>query len=250
MTANEKALAVMKESLQSPPSKSKFLAVGVAGGIALAGSAEAALQSLSMELVRSGSEGNSYRLFANLDVGANINSVYGNGQGGLSIATTNGATFYQNANGGPTSGSINSNFFPFVPSMEWDSYVSIGSYNQNGDPFGANNLNNIGIDWPSFESGGTLETDNGTWFVTPGDVQGNELNGQVFLGQFTVRGGKGDASDLVGQMNIQGTDSEGSTWSVVGASWSTAVVPEPSTALLMSLGLTGLAAKRRRRNRS
>jgi hypothetical protein len=36
----------------------------------------------------------------------------------------------------------------------------------------------------------------------------------------------------------------------VYAVWSPTVIPEPSTALLLSLGLTGLAAKGRRRNRS
>ena len=156
---------------------------GAVGGLFLAGTASAALQSVSMDLVAVGDQGYTYRMFANLDAGARVDAVYGNSVGTLSIAAANGATMYQNANGGPTSKEINSNFFPFVPSMEWDSYVSIGALYQNGAPFGENNLNNIGINWSSFEGGGDLVTDNGSWFVTPEDAQGNELNGQVFLGR-------------------------------------------------------------------
>ena len=142
---------------------------GAVGGLVLASTAAmgSPLQGVSMELVNSGDQGKTYRLFANLDAGARIDAVYGNSQGDLFIGTANGATMYQNANGGPTSKEINSNFFPFVPSMEWDSYVSIGAYYQNGAPFGENNLNNIGINWASFEGGGDLVTDNGSWFVTP-----------------------------------------------------------------------------------
>ncbi|MBG84214.1 MAG: hypothetical protein CMJ40_06665 [Phycisphaerae bacterium] len=216
---------------------------GVVGGIALAGSASAALQSLSMELVNSGAEGNTYRLMANLDAGARVDAVYGNSQGALSIAAANGATMYHNANGGPTSKEINSNFFPFVPSMEWDSYVSIGALYQNGAPFGANNLNNIGVDWASWEGGGDLYSDNGSWFVTPDDAQGAELNGQVFLGQFTVQGGLGTSEDLVGQINLQGKDASGETWNAIGASWT--IVPAPGALAL--LGLAGVAGRRRRR---
>ena len=194
-----------------------------------------------MDLVNVGDQGKTYRLFANLDAGARIDAVYGNSVGELSIGTANGATMYQNANGGPTSKEINSNFFPFVPSMEWDSYVSIGAYYQNGAPFGENTLNNIGINWSSFEGGGTLETDNGSWFVTPEDAQGNELNGQVFLGQFTVSGGTGTSADLVGQINLQGKDANGDTWNVIGATW----VPAPGALALM--GVAGLAGRRRRR---
>jgi MYXO-CTERM domain-containing protein len=216
---------------------------GAVGGLFLASAAAmgSPLQGMSMELVNSGDQGNTYRLFANLDAGARIDAVYGNAQGDLFIGTANGGTMYQNANGGPTSKEINSNFFAFVPSLEWDSYVSIGALYQDGSPFGSNNLNNIGINWTSFEGGGDLVTNNGSWFVTPDDAQGNELNGQVFIGQFTVEGGSGDASDIIGQVNLQGKDANGDTWNEVGATW----VPAPGALAL--LGLAGLAGRRRRR---
>ena len=217
---------------------------GAVGGLFLAGTASAALQSVSMDLVAVGDQGYTYRMFANLDAGARVDAVYGNSVGTLSIAAANGATMYQNANGGPTSKEINSNFFPFVPSMEWDSYVSIGAYYQNGAPFGENNLNNIGVDWAAWEGGGDLFADNGSWFVTPDDAQGAELNGQVFLGQFTVQGGNGDASDLVGQVNLQGKDADGNTWNAIGASWGGEI---PAPGALALLGLAGVAGRRRRR---
>ena len=211
---------------------------GAVGGLFLASAAAmgSPLQGMSMELVNSGDQGVTYRLYANLDAGARIDAVYGNAQGELFIGTANGATFYQNANGGPTSKEINSNFFPFVPSMEWDSYVSIGALYQDGNPFGSNNLNNIGVDWATWEGGGDLVTDNGSWFVTPDDAQGGELNGQVFIGQFTIDGG-----DIVGQVNLQGKDADGNTWNEIGASW----VPAPGALAL--LGLAGVAGRRRRR---
>ena len=223
---------------------------GAVGGLLLAGPATAGLLSLSMDQVNVGDQGTTYRLFANMEAGSRIDAVYGNSQGALSIQTANGATMYQNANGGPTSKEINSNFFPFVPSMEWDSYVSIGAYYQNGAPFGENNLNNIGIDWSVFEAGGGLESDNGSWFVTPDDAQGGEINGQIFLGQFTVQGGLGSSDDLVGQVNIQGKNALGETFNAIGATWGGEEPPEPpipAPGALALLGIAGLAGGRRRR---
>jgi MYXO-CTERM domain-containing protein len=211
---------------------------GAVGGIALASTAMASpLESLSMELVHSGDQGDTYRLYANLEDGARIDAVYGNAQGDLEVSVDGGSMYHDPA-GGPTSQAINSAFFQFVPSMEWDSYVSIGALYANGDPFGANNLNDIGIDWAAWEGGGDLVSNNGSWFVTPDDAQGGELNGQVFIGQFTVVGGIGD---LVGQVNLQGKDADGNTWNAIGASW----VPAPGALAL--LGLAGLAGRRRRR---
>ncbi|MDG1838109.1 MAG: hypothetical protein P8I91_04835, partial [Phycisphaerales bacterium] len=60
--------------------KMKFgILAGAVGGLVLAGTAMASpLQSLTMELVNSGDQGDTYRLYANLDEGARIDAVYGN----------------------------------------------------------------------------------------------------------------------------------------------------------------------------
>ncbi|MDG2424739.1 MAG: hypothetical protein P8M22_12265 [Phycisphaerales bacterium] len=199
-------------------------------------------QSMSLDLVNDGSEGRTYRLYVGLDAGARVDAVYGNAQGALSIYAGNGATMYQDAAGGATSQSINSAFFQFVPSMEWDSYVSIGALYSDGSPFGANNLNDIGIDWGVWEGGGDLYTDNGSWFVTPDDPQGLEQNGRVFIGQFTLQGGTGTAADLFVQVNLQGKDANGDTWNTIGApGW-------PSPGALALLGIGGFVGPRRRRH--
>jgi MYXO-CTERM domain-containing protein len=212
------------------------LFAGAVGGLLVAGFAFGSpYQGMSLELFHSGAQGDSYRLYANLDAGARVDAVYGNAQGTLEVSV-DGGSMYHNANGGPTSKEINSNFFGFVPSMEWDSYVSIGALYQDGNPFDSNNLNNIGVDWAAWEGGGDLVTDNGSWFVTPDDAQGGEVNGQVFIGQFTI-----DAGTIVGQVNLQGKDADGNTWNEVGASW----VPAPGALAL--LGLAGVAGRRRRR---
>merc|ERR1711965_275331 len=118
-------------------------------------------------------------LLIDVEAGAQVNAAFGNSVGDLEIGTTNGATIYHNANGGPTSTSINNSFFPFVPSMEWDSYVSIGALYQNGSPFGSNDLFDVGIDFSTWEGGGDLFSDNGSWFAATDAAQSAEVGGQV-----------------------------------------------------------------------
>ena len=213
-------------------------AMALTAGVAMA----SPFQGLTLELHNSGAQGESYRLYANLDAGARVDAVYGNAQGVLSIYAAEGS-IYHDAAGGATSQAINSAFFQFVPSMEWDSYVSIGALYSNGDPFGGNNLNDIGIDWGVWEGGGDLYTDNGSWFVTPDDPQGEEVNGQVFLGQFTISGGNGSSFDLQGQINLQGKDANGDTWNEIGAP-----INFPSPGALALLGIGGFFGPRRRRH--
>ena len=212
------------------------ITMGTLSAIALATAAQASpFSGFTIESLGDMGNGETVRLYANIDAGSRIDAVFGNSVGALSISNE-GGSFYQNALGGPTSTSINSAFFPLAPSLEWDSYVSIGALYSNGSPFDNNALLDIGIDWTSFNSGGELATDNGSWFVTPADPQG-ESNGMVFIGQFTLVGGTG----LIGQVSLQGKDADGVTFQELGVTW----VPAPGAMAL--LGLAGLAGRRRRR---
>ena len=207
------------------------LSAGV-GSLILAGTATADFQGLTIEVVDNGGTvaGTTYDLYANVDAGGRVDAVYGDGTNLLSIGV-NGGSFVQNAFGGNTSMDINAAFLPLFPSLAYDSFVTIGLTNSTG-----NALNNIGIDFSGFEAGGTLSTDNGTWFVTPDDGQGNESGGRVLLGRFTIDGGT-----LEGFINLQGRDSTGTVWNADGVTW----IPAPSALAL--LGLAGLASRRRRK---
>ena len=157
--------------------------------------------------------GETYRVYAVVGDGERIDAVFGNAVGPLSIDTAAGMSFYQNGYGGNTSMAINSGFFAMVPSLEWDSYVTIGALYVDGTPFGSNALMDIGIDWTSFEGGGSIDTANGSWFVTPVDPQGGEIDNRVLVAQFTVIGGTGNGyEDIVGCMSFQGKDIDGNTF--------------------------------------
>ena len=218
------------------------ITLGALGAIALAGAAQATpFQGFSFESMGDMGYGETVRMYVDLDAGSRIDAVFGNSVGNLSIEV-DGGSFYQNALGGPTSTAINSAFFPLAPSLEWDSYVTVGALYSDGTPFGNNALLDIGIDWTSFEGGGELATDNGSWFVTPVDAQGEEQGGRVLIGQFTVVGGTGNGyADLLGQISIQGKDADGVTFQELGATW----VPAPGAIAL--LGLAGVCSRRRRK---
>jgi hypothetical protein len=208
------------------------ITLGALGAIALAGAAQATpFQGFTLESMGNMGNGETVRLYVNIDSGTRIDAVFGNTVGALSISA-DGGSFFQHALGGPTSTSINSAFFPLAPSLEWDSYVSIGALYSS-----SNALLDIGIDWTSFNGGGELATSNGSWFVTPVDAQGAEVGGMVFIGQFTLTGG----ADLIGQISLQGKDAAGDTWQELGVTW----VPAPGALAL--LGLAGIAGRRRRR---
>jgi MYXO-CTERM domain-containing protein len=178
--------------------------------------------------------GDTYQFFADVDAGDQLNAVYGDAENALSISTT--GTFYQNAFGGPTVASMNPAFFPIFPSMVYDSFVTIGLETNVG-----NAMLDIGIDFTDFEAGGTIWTDNGSWFATPDDSQVHEIGGKVMFAQLTVAAG----DTINGTVNMQGKNADGSNWTATAYAFSNGAIPAPGALAL--LGLAGVTARRRRK---
>ena len=213
------------------------ISAAVVGSLLTVGTASAEFQGISIETVDNGMGlGTTYRVYVDVEAGDQVDAIFGDGVDLLTVNGVDGASFYQNEFGGSTSTSINSNFFAFFPSLEWDSYVTIGALHSDGTPFGNNALLDIGIEFADFEAGGVLTTNNGSWFATPADAQVYELDGSVLIGQFTIDG------DIEGTINIQGKNADLTNWQERGISFSS--VPAPGAIAL--LGLAGLAARRRR----
>lgn len=205
-------------------------AVGV-GVLLLAGSAQADYRGLSAESIADTAHGTTVRLYVNLDAGDRLDAVYGSGDNPLVIGTT--GSFYHHDLGGDTSASINPLLLGSYPSLEFDTWVTIGL----GD-MDDNALIQHGVDFSSFDN--EVMTSNGSWFVTPDEMQGMEMGGRVLIGQFTIEGG-GSIDDMYGNVNLQGKLADGTTWTSLDQ-W----VPAPGALAL--LGLAGIAGRRRRRN--
>ncbi len=187
-------------------------------------------QSISIDAVDSGMGlGTTYRVYADVDAGDQVNAVYGDAGAALHIESS--TSFYQNFFGGNTPPSAA--LIAVFPSLEFDSFVSIGLLTDTDD-----HMLEIGIDWGAFEAGGSIFTDNGSWFATPDNGQVHEIDGRVLIGQFTVVG-----DGLEGTINIQGKDDSLDNWIATDVYFNT--VPAPGALAL--LGLAGLVARRRRK---
>jgi len=206
------------------------LTAGV-GSLFIAGTSSADFQGISWTS-SSSAYGTTYLIYVDVEAGDQLNAVYGDGSNALSIDS--GGGFYQNIYGQATVAGMNPAFFPIFPSLVYDSFVTIGLLTNVG-----NAMLDIGIDFTTFEAGGEIWTDNGSWFATPDDAQVNEVNGQVLIGQFTVADGDG----VFGSINLQGKNADGSNWSALGVEFNT--IPAPG--VLALLGLAGVVARRRRK---
>ena len=130
--------------------------------------------------------------------------------------TTTGS-FYQDVLGGPLSTTINPLLFSSFPSLEYDSWMTIGTDDNTGS------VDQIGIDFIPFEAGGDLIIDNavgGTWYILP-DLEPAAFpddQGRVLLAQLTTDG----IVDMT--LNIQYRSSGGANVQVVGTTLTFPVV--------------------------
>ena len=202
-------------------------AVIVSSSLFATGFACADFQGFSIEATDGGlGFGTTYRIYADVDTGDQLNAVFGDGVDPLSISTT--TSFYQHEAGGATVANQTDFMLNLFPSLAYDSYVTIGLDNAEG-----NTMLDIGIDWTIFESGADLETSNGSWFATPDDAQVFEVDGRVLIGQFTTTG------QLSGIMNVQGKNADFTNWQYRG-------VELPAPGIIALLGIAGITVRRRR----
>jgi hypothetical protein len=127
-----------------------------------------------------------YRVYANFtNPFDELNAIYGQDVTPLKVATT--GSFYQDAAGGPLSANINSLFFAVIPTLEFDSWFTIGTESL------PNVLLSLGLDYSNFEAGEDFEVNDpigGAWFVTPGSEPAAypDALGRVLIAQLTTNG--------------------------------------------------------------
>ena len=187
-----------------------------AGAVLCAGTALADMQNITYRLVGTnmvdtGGFNWTVDVIAVLDEGDRLDAVAGNSANQKVISSSGG--FYQNSFCGATSVNNSEAFWALQPSMEFDSFVTIGRLSDVD-----NNLQDIGIDFTDFENGGDVSADNGTWFVVPTEPQGEPIdienadcetvNG-VIIARLTVLG---EDSGVTIAALFQGRDDASNNW--------------------------------------
>lgn len=154
--------------------------------------------------------GATYRLYAKLpDAQSSLHMVWGTEEHPLTIQSS--APFYQNEMGGYSAAFYNPNVVQYSNALKYDSWITLGHENNEG-----NGMWDIGIDFSAFNSGGSIQTSNGAWFLLPTDSKCTPAsNGLVLLAQFTSTG------KVTGTMNLQGWNGPREVWKAFGKSFST-----------------------------
>ena len=211
---------------------SRFLTLALLLGSVLASQAQ--FKSLVVEEVDNKGEvpGRTYRVYAQMEgEGDVIDAVFGDGADYLEVSST--APFYQHELGANSANDLQRATVQSEPGLKYDSWVTIGLEDQGG-----NALSEIGL---IHDDASGTSTSDGSFYVTPDDAQGAEVDGRVLIAQFTTFGYD---SALVGTISLQGKNADGSNWGAESVSYDFAL---PAPGALALLGLAGVAGRRRRR---
>jgi MYXO-CTERM domain-containing protein len=210
-----------------------FTLAGVGAPLILAGSTQAAFTGVKAVL-KENTFALTYNIYATFDQrpGDFVFAVAGTPLAPLNI-NVRGGTFYQNQFGGNKA--PNSALFAVFPSLQFDTFVTIGKKTSAGDATG------LAPGFPGFGPD-RLVMDNSGWFITPDDPQGQpNANGQVLLAQLSTQDGTG----FFGTILIGGFSNGVDFQTVV--SFDTQDQQAPAPGALALLGAAGLLGYRRRR---
>jgi hypothetical protein len=204
-----------------------MLGLGIASSLicGVAASGQFAFQGMDYRVVETNSVAGDFNwtveFYLVLNSDERLDAVAGDGVNDKRLATS--GTFYQNPFGGPTSTDINPLLYGSFPSLQFDSFVTVGAMDSTGYPYDNNALLSIGIDWANFEdNGGDVYTDNGLWFVTPDDPQGAPIlftnqNCEEKYGTLVARVTVfGELDSVYMGALFQGKDNTGTTWQATG----------------------------------
>jgi hypothetical protein len=175
-----------------------------------------------------------WRMYAEFDnANDQLNSVGGSPDSPGEILRS--TSFYQNVFGGPFGFDINEALMVFFPSLNYDSWVTIGAHSAT-----ENDLLTSGFDTTEFEDGGNFYIPDGSWYIDQDDPNGFGVelvgmdNYHVLVGQFTIFG-SGSETVPWGQLNLSGYNANGNAWSTLGATFGTPL-PAPATIALLAFG--------------
>ena len=154
--------------------------------------------------------GHTYRVYAQLPSSQySLQVVYGDAAHPLRIESS--APFFQSAYAGASAAGVSSAALLADATARFDSWITVGYDSNEG-----NNMWDLGVDFASFDQGGTITAENGGWFLIPTDEKcAPDAQGLVLIGQFTSTG------EINGVLNLQGRTGDDKTWRQNGLTFNT-----------------------------
>ena len=156
----------------------------------ISGFALADFVGMEYEAVAETANGTTYRVYATFDNPTDeLVAVYALEEAPMVVGVS--TSFFQDAVGAVLAQTINPAFFGAFPSLQYDSWFTIGSEDSNG----TSEVQQVGMDtyFASFEAGGGFTVNSfvgGSWFLLPNQSPDAEAgaDGRVLIGQFTTDG--------------------------------------------------------------